>query len=44
VRLEVLQLIASNQLDEIDLLVTNEGEREIVRGLVAERRNLRDRF
>jgi hypothetical protein len=44
VHLEILQLVASNQLDEIDHLVTDDREREIVRRIVAERRNLKDRF
>ena len=44
VHLEILQLVASNQLDEVDRLVTNEGEREILRRVVAGRRNLKDRF
>jgi hypothetical protein len=39
-----LQLVASNQLDEIDSLLTNDAERETVAGLVAQRRNLHDRF
>ncbi len=44
IRTEILQLVASNQLDEIDSLLTNEAERATVAGLVAQRRNLRDRF
>jgi len=44
IRTEILQLVASNQLDEIDTLLTNDAERETVAGLVAQRRNLRDRF
>jgi AMP-binding enzyme C-terminal domain len=44
IRTEILQLIASNQLDEIDALLTNDAERAAVAGLVAQRRNLRDRF
>jgi hypothetical protein len=39
-----LQLVASNQLDEIDSLLTNDAEHETVAGLVAQRRNLHDRF
>ena len=44
IRTEILQLVASNQLDEIDSLLTNDAERETVAGLVAQRRNLHDRF
>jgi hypothetical protein len=44
VRTEILQLVASNQLDEIDCLMTTDEEREIVGRIVAQRRNLHDRF
>jgi hypothetical protein len=44
IRTEILQLVASNQLDEIDSLLTNDAERATVAGLVAQRRNLHDRF
>jgi len=44
VRLEVLQLIAMNQLDLIDPLLRDDGERAVVGRIVAGRRNLRDRF
>ncbi|MEA2927761.1 MAG: hypothetical protein QOG38_189 [Hyphomicrobiales bacterium] len=44
VRIEVLQLVAMNQLDQIDRLVRNETERRIIARIVADRRNLRDRF
>ena len=43
-RTEILQLVASNQLDAIKSLVTSETQREIVAQIVAERRNLHDRF
>ncbi len=43
-RTEILQLVASNQLDAIESLVTSETQREIVAQIVAERRNLHDRF
>jgi hypothetical protein len=43
-RVELLQLIAMNQLDQIDALITDETERRIVARIVADRRNLRDRF
>jgi hypothetical protein len=44
VHLEMLQLVASNQIDEIDHLATSDREREIVGRIVSERRNLKDRF
>src|SRR6476619_4938196 len=44
VRLEILQLIAMNQLDQLDMLIANESEPRIVARIVADRRNLRDRF
>jgi AMP-binding enzyme C-terminal domain len=44
VRTEILQLIAMNQVDLIDPLITSEGERAIVGHIIANRQNLRDRF
>lgn len=44
VRIEILQLIAMNQLDQLDMLIANEAERRIVSHIIADRRNLRDRF
>jgi predicted Ser/Thr protein kinase len=44
VRIEILQLIAMNQLDQVDLLIATEAERRIVARIIADRRNLRDRF
>ena len=44
VRNEILQLVAMNQLDLIDTLIANEAERATVDRIVADRRNLRDRF
>jgi hypothetical protein len=44
VRVEVLQLVAMNQLDQIDALVVNESERRVIAQIIADRRNLRDRF
>lgn len=44
VRVEILQLIAMNQLDQLDTLTATEAERTIVARIVADRRNLRDRF
>ena len=44
VRIEILQLIAMNQLDQLDMLIADETERRIVARIIADRRNLRDRF
>jgi predicted Ser/Thr protein kinase len=44
VRSEILQLIAMNQVDQVDAMVADENERRIVTKIIAERRNLRDRF
>jgi len=44
VRTEILQLVAMNQVDQVDTLIADETERRIVTKIVADRRNLRDRF
>ncbi len=44
VRSEILQLVAMNQIDLIDTLIANETERATVARIIADRRNLRDRF
>jgi AMP-binding enzyme C-terminal domain len=44
VRDEILQLVAMNQVDLIEPLIASEEERALVTRIVAERRNLRDRF
>ena len=44
VRREILELVAMNQVDLIEPLIANEDERGLVAGIVADRRNLRDRF
>jgi hypothetical protein len=44
VRTEILELVALNQLDLIDSLIKTDAERAVVGRIVAERRNLRDRF
>jgi hypothetical protein len=44
IRVELLQLVASNQLDQIDDLLAGEPERAIVGAIIAQRRNLADRF
>jgi hypothetical protein len=44
VRSEILQLIAMNQVDLIEALIASEQERSLVGRILADRRNLRDRF
>jgi hypothetical protein len=44
VRSEILQLVAMNQVDLIQGLVASDHERAVIARIVAERRNLRDRF
>jgi len=44
VRGEILQLVAMNQVDLIEGLIANDEERRLVAHIIAERRNLRDRF
>ena len=44
VHTEILQLLAMNQLDLIDPLIATENERATVARMVADRRNLRDRY
>jgi hypothetical protein len=44
VRLDILQLIATNQVDSIDPLITSDAERRIVDEILNARRNMRDRF
>jgi hypothetical protein len=44
VRNEILQLVAMNQLDQVDALAADERERRVIARIVADRRNLRDRF
>jgi AMP-binding enzyme C-terminal domain len=44
IRVELLQLVASNQLDQIDDLLAGEPERAILGAIIAHRRNLADRF
>lgn len=43
-RVEILQLIALNQLDQIATLIDDEAERAMVSDIASTRRNLRDRF
>jgi len=44
VRTEILQLIAMNQVELIDGLIASDTERALIARIVADRRNLRDRF
>src|SRR5438477_2558278 len=43
-RTEILQLVAMNQLDLIEPLMTNETERAFLKTILESRKNLRDRF
>jgi predicted Ser/Thr protein kinase len=44
IRTEILSLIAMNQIDLIEPLMTDDAERAVTARIVAGRRNLRDRF
>ena len=44
VRSEILELVAMNQVDLIESLIASDDERALVARIVADRRNLRDRF
>jgi predicted Ser/Thr protein kinase len=44
VRIEILSLIAMNQIDLIEPLLRDDAERAVTARIVADRRNLRDRF
>jgi acyl-coenzyme A synthetase/AMP-(fatty) acid ligase len=44
VRLDILQLVATNQVDSIDPLITSEAERRLVEDILSARRNMHDRF
>jgi hypothetical protein len=43
-RIEILQLVAMNQLDLIEPMMTSEADRAFVRSILESRKNLRDRF
>ena len=43
-RSEILELVAMNQVDLIESLIASDDERVVVARIVADRRNLRDRF
>lgn len=44
VRTEILQLVAMNQVDLIDPLLTSDADRTLIRTILDTRKNLRDRF
>ncbi|HMA71844.1 MAG TPA: serine/threonine protein kinase [Xanthobacteraceae bacterium] len=44
VRTDILQLVATNQVDSIDALITSEAERTTVEHILNARHNMRDRF
>ena len=44
IRQELLQLVAMNQLDLIEGLIADDRERALIQRILADRRNLRDRF
>ena len=44
IRNEILQLVAMNQVDLIDPLIASDRERALIQRILADRRNLRDRF
>jgi len=44
VRNEILQLVAMNQLDLIESLIASDRERALIQRILADRRNLLDRF
>jgi hypothetical protein len=43
-RTDILQLVATNQVDDIDPLIASDSERRIVNDILNARRNMRDRF
>jgi AMP-binding enzyme C-terminal domain len=44
VRTDILQLVATNQVDSIDALITSDAERAAVERILNARHNMRDRF
>ncbi len=44
VRTEILQLVAMNQIDLIEPLLTSPADREFMKSILDQRKNLRDRF
>ncbi len=43
-RTEILQLVAMNQLDLIEPMVTSDADRAFLKSILESRKNLRDRF
>ena len=43
-RTEILQLVAMNQLDLIEPMMTSETDRAFLKDILEQRKNLRDRF
>ena len=43
-RTEILQLVAMNQLDLIEPMMTSEADRAFLKDILESRKNLRDRF
>ena len=43
-RTEILQLVAMNQLDLIEPMMTSEADRSFLKDILDQRKNLRDRF
>jgi hypothetical protein len=43
-RTDILQLVATNQVDDVDPLITSDEERRVVNDILNARRNMRDRF
>jgi hypothetical protein len=43
-RIELLQLVATNQLDLIETMITNEPDRAFLQAILDSRKNFRDRF
>ena len=44
VRTDILQLVATNQVDSIEPLITSDAERATVERILNARHNMRDRF
>jgi hypothetical protein len=44
IRTEVLQLVAMNQVDLLEPLMTSDADRAFLKGILESRKNLRDRF
>ena len=44
IRIEILQLVAMNQLDLIEPMMTSDTDRAFLIGILESRKNLRDRF